>query len=127
MNPAETASPRVKEYSARRGLFRVQSPVPRSVVALIGALTVAFSASAQTYNYSTMAGIGGTIGSLDGVGGGIGFPLFNSPSSVLVNKAGNLYVSDVGNHLIREVTPAGAVTTLAGTVGQAGTQDGTGI
>lgn len=79
------------------------------------------------YIFSTMAGIGGKSGVLDGRGGGIGFPLFNSPTGVVVNKAGNLFVLDSGNQLIREVTPAGAVTTLAGTVGRNGIADGTGI
>jgi hypothetical protein len=37
-----------------------------------------------------------------------------------------VYVADYGNHTIRQVTTAGVVTTLAGTGGNSGTNDGTG-
>jgi sugar lactone lactonase YvrE len=39
---------------------------------------------------------------------------------------GNLYVADTGNNTIRMLTPAGAVTTLAGTAGVTGSSDGAG-
>lgn len=39
---------------------------------------------------------------------------FKSPTAVAVDTAGVLYVADSGNHRIRRITPAGDVTTLAG-------------
>ena len=34
-----------------------------------------------------------------------------------MDSKGNVYVADNGNHLVRKVTPAGVVTTVAGRVG----------
>ncbi len=51
--------------------------------------------------------------------------LFNYPSGVAVDRAGNVYVADSGNSTIRQVTTNGVVTTLAGNAGQTGITDGT--
>lgn len=48
---------------------------------------------------------------------------FNNPHGLALDGSGNLYVSDTGNHSIRKVTPAGAVTTLAGTGSFGSTND----
>lgn len=48
---------------------------------------------------------------------------FNTPSGLALDRHGNLYVADTGNHAIRRVTPQGVVSTLAGT-GVAGHRDG---
>lgn len=49
---------------------------------------------------------------------------FNYPRGLAINKTtGNLYVADSGNHRIRMVTPAGVVSTVAGT-GVNGFNDG---
>src|SRR5664280_1795155 len=77
---------------------------------------------ADTYNYvirkiapdgtvTTLAGTAGSPGHVDGTGGDA---RFNAPHSVVLDSAGNLYVSDTGNDTIRKVTPAGVVTTVAG-------------
>ena len=39
---------------------------------------------------------------------------FRSPIGVAMDSSGNLYVADYGNHRIRKITPAGEVTTIAG-------------
>jgi sugar lactone lactonase YvrE len=65
----------------------------------------------------------GACDSGDGAAASAGFC---KPNGIAVDKTGNVYVSDMGNHLIRKVTPAGVVSTLAGTKGVCGSADGTG-
>jgi sugar lactone lactonase YvrE len=48
---------------------------------------------------------------------------FNHPTGIVVGHDGMIYVADSLNHAIRKITPAGVVTTLAGT-GQAGYTEG---
>lgn len=69
---------------------------------------------------TTLAGLAGSFGTNDGAGGAAEF--FN-PSGAAVDSAGNVYVADTSNHTIRKVTPAGWVTTLAGTPAVSGTND----
>jgi streptogramin lyase len=52
--------------------------------------------------------------------------LFNYPTGVAVDAAGNLYVADAYNDTVRKITSAGAVTTLAGSPGLSGATDLTG-
>jgi uncharacterized protein (TIGR03437 family) len=44
----------------------------------------------------------------------------NSPIDVSTDSAGNVYIAETGSHLIRKVTPAGALTTFVGRVHYAG-------
>jgi sugar lactone lactonase YvrE len=50
---------------------------------------------------------------------------FSAPQDVATDAAGNVYVADTGNHTIRKITAAGAVTTFAGLAGAIGSSDGT--
>jgi hypothetical protein len=73
---------------------------------------------------TTFAGLAGSIGSTDGTGTDA---RFHYPSDLVTDGAGNLFVADTINHTIRKIVLAtGAVTTLAGSPGNAGAVDGTG-
>lgn len=72
---------------------------------------------------TTFAGLLGHSGSADGTGSAA---RFFYPSALALDGAGNLYVSDSENQTIRKITPAGIVTTVAGSVGNIGSIDGTG-
>ncbi|MBL9201349.1 MAG: immunoglobulin domain-containing protein [Opitutaceae bacterium] len=70
---------------------------------------------------STFAGVGGQGGSVDGTGA---LARFSSPSSIVIDSSGNFYIADTGSHVIRKMTAAGAVTTIAGLAGVPGSVDG---
>ncbi len=73
---------------------------------------------------TTLAGLVGAPGSDDGTGSGARFNFVTQ--LVYDSTAGVLYAADTGNDTIRQITLAGAVTTLAGSPGNPGTNDGTG-
>ena len=73
-------------------------------------------------NVTTIAG-DGTAGFIDADTGQKG--RLNSPSGIAIDRKGNLYVADTGNHAIRKITPAGKLITIAGN-GTAGFIDGEG-
>jgi hypothetical protein len=62
-------------------------------------------------------------GTADGSGSGAGF---GAIAGMAVDAGGTVYVADYLNATIRKVSPSGVVTTLAGSAGQTGTQDGAG-
>ena len=72
---------------------------------------------------TTFAGWPGRRGSQNGRGTK---SRFNLPRGIAKDSFDNLYVADSNNQTIRKITPSGLVTTLAGTVGRAGRDDGIG-
>lgn len=70
---------------------------------------------------STLAGKAFEPGNNDGSGSSA---RFNAPGAMVTDSAGNLYVADSGNYAIRKITPAGVVSTLAGSA--EGSNDGKG-
>ena len=95
-------------------------------VADMGNHTIRKVTAARTnWVVTTVAGTAYSQGSVDGTNSAA---RFNSPAGLAVDRAGNLYVADMGNNTIRKVTAAGTnwvVTTLAGKAGDTGSVDGT--
>lgn len=108
--------------------FRSALPVRCARLVAISALAVlAPTVCAQTTQArAALSVFAGTVspGAVDGTGAAARF--FN-PAGVAHDQNGNLYVADTGNGTIRKITPAGAVTTLAGSPGAWGTLDATGV
>ena len=51
---------------------------------------------------------------------------FRDPEGLAADSAGNIFVADTGNHVIRRIATDGTVTTVAGGAGQVGSADGVG-
>lgn len=103
---------------------------PRGVVAdKLGNLYVADSGNALIRKISatgvvtTVAGNAKEHGYADGVGTDA---KFSFPIDIALDAAGNLYVVDNQNEVIRKIDMNGIVSTFAGMVGKAGSADGSG-
>ena len=91
-------------YVADQGNNKIRKITPSGVVS---------SLAGSTYS---------VYGSTDGTGTAASF---NSPKGVAVDASGNVYVADYVNNMIRKITPAGVVSTLAGST-KSGSSDGVG-
>ena len=80
----------------------------------------------DSVNVSTFAGMAGmTTMTVSGFSDDSGAAArFNLPDGVANDSAGNLYVADTQNHTIRKITPAGLVSTFAGTPKTSGSGGG---
>jgi sugar lactone lactonase YvrE len=92
-------------------------------VALSVAGCFAGATGSPSYQFSTLAGSPGGPGAASG-------PRlaarFDSPAATAVDPAGNLFVADYGNSVIRKIDTNGWVSTFAGQIGQSGNADGPG-
>jgi sugar lactone lactonase YvrE len=72
---------------------------------------------------TTLAGLATFTGSTDGLGN---VARFKQPYGIGIEASGNICVGDTENYTVRRVTPAGLVTTVAGTPLNYGSADGVG-
>jgi sugar lactone lactonase YvrE len=108
--------------SAHKQAQPVQSQ-PQPPPAQAVAPAVAPVVSQPAWKTSTLAGQVGAAGSADGPGAQARFQL---PNNVAVDHAGTVYVADTANNVIRKIAPDGTASTLAGTAGIHGSEDGAG-
>jgi gliding motility-associated-like protein len=64
---------------------------------------------------STIAGLGFYNSGYTGDGGPASLAKMNSPIDIAVDKNGNLFIAELGNHIIRKIDASGIITTFAGT------------
>jgi sugar lactone lactonase YvrE len=89
---------------------------------LLAAVVLATTITTQAQIITTYAG-SGSLGYL-GDGGPATDATLNYPSDVCLDPAGNLYIADFYNNVVRKVSPAGIITTVAGTGYGAGSAGG---
>lgn len=100
---------------------------PAGIVALSDGTLYASGASAVVEKVtpqgqiSTVVGSWGQKGAVDGSGATARL----TGGQVTVDTQGNLYIADVGNHVIRKMDASGNLSTYAGQLGTIGATDGT--
>ncbi|MEI6715336.1 MAG: immunoglobulin domain-containing protein [Verrucomicrobiota bacterium] len=99
-----------------------------SVIRKVISPLIADKTGRRAYRVSTVAGLGGEQGIIDGQGVAA---RFKSPEGIVIVPEGisgvlpgTIYVTDTGSNTIRAITPAGVVSTIAGVPGTAGAADG---
>jgi hypothetical protein len=75
--------------------------------------------SASTHNVIAIAGNG--VNGSSGNGGPATGAQLSAPTGVAVDAAGNVYIADTGNQVVRVVNGSGTIATVAGTLGSSGT------
>jgi len=96
-----------------------------SAVDKLGNIFISEEGAARIRKITPLGEVSTFAGDAVGYADGIGMSArFMNPSGIAIDKQGNLYVADQMNHRIRKVTPAGIVTTLAGST--QGYADGSG-
>jgi uncharacterized protein (TIGR03437 family) len=89
-----------------------------SLVVCLGLLCFS-AARGQQYTIQTLAGTG--TAAFAGDKGAPAAAQFTSPSAVVLDSQGNIYIADTGNHCVRMISASGAIiTTIAGTGGTTG-------
>ncbi|MBK6744735.1 MAG: hypothetical protein IPG66_17990 [Hydrogenophilales bacterium] len=67
----------------------------------------------------------GKLNEYGGEDGPVASARFTGPSGLAIDSSDNIYVAEPGASTIRKITPAGIVSTLAGSYGISGSNDGT--
>lgn len=91
---------------------------------IIGVMYIGCLAAARAGSVYTFTHLAGSTRGPGANGGENDLVRFKSPNGVAVDGAGNVYVVDSLECVVRRITPAGVVTTVAGVAGESGSADG---
>jgi DNA-binding beta-propeller fold protein YncE len=104
----------VAEISSVRSAEQHRRILVLGAVAVLTLITLVPATFTQSNRMiTTVAGTG--VCGFSGDGGLATRAQVNGAAGVAVDFAGNLYIADLGNHVIRKVTSFGTITTVAGT------------
>jgi uncharacterized protein (TIGR03437 family) len=116
---------------AAENTYSLQAPLnqPRSVaVDPSGALLIADTGNHRVMRITSTGGLVTVAGNGSpgwaGDNGRAVVAQLNSPAAISFDARGNLYIADTFNHLVRKVSAAGIITTVAGTGAPGFTGDG---
>jgi gliding motility-associated-like protein len=109
-------------FALFKNLFELKknNTLMRSLLTLLFSIFITIQVHAQL-----VLTIAGQLDSIGSVNGPALQAHFNNPHGIAVDGSGNIYVADRFGHQIRKITPAGMVSTLAGS-GNQGTANGQG-
>ncbi|MCW5634142.1 MAG: SMP-30/gluconolactonase/LRE family protein [Rubrivivax sp.] len=88
-------------------------------------VTDSFSAVRKITPAAVVTTLAGTASAGPNTDGPAALARFDHPRGLAADAAGNVYVADTGHHTVRKIMPDGRVSTLAGSPGEAGSEDGT--
>jgi sugar lactone lactonase YvrE len=104
-------------------IFSSSASTRRLLVFCLAFLLLAPVAFAQALTVARLAGSDVGRGYTDGTGAAA---RFNATKAIATDTAGNAYIVDSDENVVRKMTPAGVVTTFAGRSGITGSVDGWG-
>ncbi len=105
-----TAAPCVKSLHKNNFEFSLK----QKLLALLVIIAFCINANAQTPSGIISTVVGNGTGGYSGDGGQATAAALNGPADVVFDAAGNMYIADQVNNLIRQVSPSGIITTIAG-------------
>ncbi|MCS6804478.1 MAG: hypothetical protein RMM98_03125 [Acidobacteriota bacterium] len=98
----------VRNSARRRHIWMLAA-----VVVLLASTIVPVSFTQSSRTITTVAGTG--VCGFSGDGGSATFGQLNRQAGLCADLAGNVYIADLGNHVVRRVSTFGVITTVAGT------------
>jgi sugar lactone lactonase YvrE len=125
---ADTGNNTIRELTPAGYIFAIGGPVFSAPTALqVDSNSNIFVADTGHNNIAEIPSTGSVVtiagngqNGSSGNGGAATAASLSGPTGLALDAAGDLYIADTGNHVIRMVNAAGTINTVAGTLGQSG-------